>query len=55
MLFDFFSLLREIGGVPSCGRETDVTFSAVPAAGDKNFLSVLEYVADQPVRLRVAH
>ena len=55
MLFDFFSLLRKIGGVPSRGRKTNVAFSAVPAAGDENFLSVLEYVADQPVRLRIAH
>ena len=35
MLFDFFSLLRKIGGVPSRGRKTNVAFSSVPAAGDE--------------------
>ena len=55
MFFHPFALLREIGRVTPRRRETHVAFAAVSAARHEDLPPVLEHVADQEPRVRVAH
>ena len=47
--------LREIGGMAARGGKADVSLSASAAGEEKDFFAVLEGVADNLTRFKVAH